>query len=147
MVVRLTLLSLLLFASIPALADQKPTRSECIIGYDLDWTGVKADPYDALETMSRLRIEHQKSKRLAGMSVRSGGAKIYLQFKSRCESKEQMATELIRFWRSQDLDLPDFERLPDPIKPSPDTIDRRGPYWRDPGTPLLELRERSEDNI
>ena len=132
MVDKLTLLSFVLFVSVSAVADQKPTRSECIIGYALDWTGVDPDPYDALETMSRVRIEHRKNPLLAGMSVRSGGSKLYLQYKSRCENKEQMATELIRFWRSQDLDLPEFEQLPDPIRPSPDTIDRQGPYWRDP---------------
>ena len=132
MVHRLTVLSLALVLSVSACADEKPKRSECIIGYALDWTNVKTDPYEVHEAMFDWRLRHGGRGQLAGMAVSLDGSMLYFQYRSRCEKKQQLATELIRFWRSQDLDLPAFERLPDPITPSPDTIDLKGPDWRDP---------------
>jgi len=143
----LTALSLALFASVSAVADERPTRSECIIGYALDWTGVKTDRYDVIEDMSYWMLKHGRPGQLAGTSVGSDASRLYLQYRSSCEKKQQMATKLIGFWRSQNLELPAFERLPDPIAPSTDTIDLKGPDWRDPGTPLFERREKSSDSI
>ena len=144
---KLTLLSLALVASGSAIADEKPTRSECIIGYALDWTGVKADRYDVGEAMFDWRRRHPESEHVAGMTLSRDGSELYLQYRSRCDEKQKMATALIGFWRSRNLDLPLFKRLPDPIIPSPSTIDLKGPHWRDPATPLLERPKRSKEDI
>ena len=144
---KLTLLILALVVAGSAIADRKPTRSECIIGYALDWTGVKTDAHQVRLTMSDWFQGHEKVGSLAGMTMKPDGSRLYLQYGNRCENKQQMATNLIEYWRSQELDLPAFERLPDPITPSPHTIDLKGPDWRDSETPFLELPERSSDSI
>jgi len=71
-------LAFALFVAVSACRDEKPTRSECIIGYALDWTGVNADPHDAIEALSRLRTEHKKSLRLASMTISRDGTRLYL---------------------------------------------------------------------
>lgn len=130
----LTALLLALFASVSAVADERPTRSECIIGYALDWTGVKADLHEVRQAMFDWPPGDERIGPVAGMSLKPDGSRLYLQYRSRCEKKQQMAIALIGFWRSKNLDLPAFKRLPDPIIPLPRTIDLKGPDWRDPGT-------------
>src|SRR3546814_4254527 len=68
---------------------------------------------------------------LAATMFQAQHTELYLMFKSDCQKKEEMASWLIASWRKQDLNLPEFERIPDPIIPSTKTINVRGPHWRD----------------
>ena len=139
-----TLFALAIFylASNSLIADERPTRSECIVGFALNWAQVKSDPREVRREMYYWRPRHVNAPELAGTSMKPDGSRIYLQYRRHCEEKQQMAADLIGFWRSQGLDLPEFERLPEPIIPSTDTIDFRGPEWRDPETPVLDLQDR-----
>ncbi len=120
---------------LPAAGEERPTRSECIVGYTLDWSSVGSDPYTVREEMFDWLPSHRDTANLAAMVVKPDGSQIFLQYLARCGERRQMASDLIGYWRSKGLDLPRFQRLPEPILPSPDTIDRRGPYWRDPVNP------------
>lgn len=93
--------------------------------------------------MFDLLLMHSDTPNLAAMHLKIDGSEIYFQYLRQCEDKQKMASDLISFWRSKNLDLPIFERLAEPIVPSPDTIDRRGPYWRDPPNPAI----RPHDDI
>lgn len=147
MIIRnLTVFLMALVASLSLMANEKPTRSECIVGYALDWTQVKTDSHDVRGAMFYWRPRYNGAQELAGMSLRPDGSRLFLQFKHRCEEKENMASGLIAFWQSKGLDLPTFERLSGPIAPSPDTIDRQGPYWSDPAT-LLPKQPENPTNI
>ena len=134
MIARIQLLAVLVtfLGIVQGAADDRPMRSDCIIGYSLDWTHVGADHYEVRESMFDLLPMHGNTSSLAAMLLKPDGSEIYFQYLQHCEDKQKMASDLIKFWRSTDLDIPRFERLPEPIIPSPDTIDRSGPYWRDP---------------
>ena len=54
-------LTLLVLPTISAVA--KPTRSECIVGYNLDWSEVK-NPADARNSMSHGQLEVHKTELL-----------------------------------------------------------------------------------
>lgn len=140
----LTILATLLGTE-PGVSDERPLRSDCIIGYALDWTHVNTDQYEVRESMFDLLSMHGDAPKLAAMHLKIDGSEIYFQYLQQCEDKQKMASDLIVFWRSKGLDLPVFERLPDPIVPSPDTIDRRGPYWRDPPNPPRRLQDDLTD--
>jgi len=107
-----------------------PTRSECIIGFNLDWSEVVADHHTVRNSFGDRPAGEQRIRALAAMTISVDGTRIYLQFKMECEKRLEMAAALIDFWRSEGLDIPVFMRIKDPIIPSPDTIDARGPYWR-----------------
>lgn len=146
MIIRnLTVVLIALVVPLPSMANEKPTRSECIVGYALDWSQVKTDPHDVRGAMFYWRPRHNDAQELASMSLRPDGSRLYLQFRNRCEEKEHIAADLIGFWQSKGLDLPTFELLPGPIAPSPDTIDRQGPYWSDPATLLPKHQENPTD--
>lgn len=117
------------FVSISAISEEKPTRSECIVGYALNWTKVKADSNLVRIQMATWRTGDRNISELAGMTMKPDGSRLYLQYRSRCEDRTRMSADLIGIWESMGLDLPAFERLPDPIEPSTDTIDLRGPDW------------------
>jgi hypothetical protein len=126
---------LLVFAP-PALApvghaDSRPTRSECIVGFRLDWSSVKADRHDVRNS---LRMEPQLLQRIeafAASTINPDGTRMYLQFKRDCDKKQDLAAQVIAFWQSKSMDLPRFERIDEPIVPSLDTIEATGPSWRD----------------
>ena len=134
---------------VSAVSDERPTRSDCIIGFVVDWKRVTADRYEIREgifdAMYDWRRTYGSTDDLAGMILKPDGSRLYLQYRRRCEDKQEMATDLIGFWWSKGLDLPEFERLPGPITPSTDTIDLRGPEWRDPETPSLDLQDGPTD--
>jgi hypothetical protein len=119
-------LSTLTFPVISAV--QKPTRTECIIGFNLDWSDVRANRSDVRNALDR-PFGQNRIEALAAMFISRDGLRLYLQFAHNCHEKQQMANALIAFWRSQGLDLPRFVRIEDPIVPSPSTIDVRGPAW------------------
>jgi hypothetical protein len=117
----------------PAMAGPKPTRSECIIGFKLDWSGVKGDPADVRNSWDFRHDDPAWWEVFAGYVISPQGKRLYLQFAKDCDRKAEMAAELIESWRSKHLELPNFERLKEPIIPSPWTIDIQGEAWRDGG--------------
>ncbi len=110
----------------------KPTRSECTIGFRLNWTQVTTQTNLLINEMDwpsgAERIEPLKAT-----GFTEDISHLYLLFKSHCGKKREMAADLIDYWRTKGLDLPTFERIPDPIIHSPSTIDVRGPHWSDGG--------------
>lgn len=108
----------------------KPTRSECIIGLKLDWSEVESDPDDVRNSLVRWPLASRVSA-FAAMAISLEGDRMYFQFTRNCDEKQLMAAQLMSFWRDQGLELPNFDRIDDPIAPSTRTIDARGPYWRD----------------
>lgn len=122
---------LLTFAALlpvcPALA--KPTRAECIVGYQLDWTPVKVKRADVLNQME---IPNDLARRvaLAGASFGTGDA-VFLQFSQGCEAKSAKAAEILGYWQTKTRQLPTFVPITESIRPGLQTIEIRGPHWRD----------------
>lgn len=141
------LASAIALAALPVLAEIKPSRSECIIGFRLDWSEVSADRRDVTNSMAVVnRTERVDS--LAGLQFGRDQSELYLIFKNDCERKEKLALEQIAYWRKADLELPRFDRIEDPIVPSTKTIDIGGPYWRDgqpEGIPPERFHAEPED--
>lgn len=109
----------------------KPTRSECIIGFNLDWSNVTGDRHSIRNSFADRPVEENRIRALVAMMISLDGTRIYFQFKSDCAHKADMAFDLIEFWRSKNSDIPKFSRIKNPIIPSLDTIEFSGPYWRD----------------
>jgi hypothetical protein len=105
---------------------KKPSRSECIIGFYLKWDKV-ADPSYVRNSMV-LPSGSQRIEALKALMLSLDGSRLYLQFAPDCHKKQQMAASLVSFWRSQGLDIPEFEGINEPIIPSTETIDVQGPF-------------------
>lgn len=108
-----------------------PSRSECIIGYQLDWSQVQEDHHAVRNGMRALPDSRHEIESLAGMVISKDGRKLYFQFKNLCDDKIRISKEIIDFWISEGMDIPKLSRIPDPIVPSLETIDIRGLHWRD----------------
>lgn len=108
----------------------KPTRSECTIGFRLDWSGV-ATQHNLVSNEMDGPSGVEKINPLTAMGFTLDHSALFLLFKNDCDRKQEMAANLIDYWRSKGLDLPTFDRISDPITHSPWTIDIRGPYWSD----------------
>lgn len=112
-------------------ATEKPTRRECIVGFNLDWSRIKSDRHDVRNSLRDWPSESQRIADLTAMSISLDGSKIYFQFRKNCYKREEMTTALIGYWRSKGLDLPRFERIEGTVTPSTRTIDVSGLDWRD----------------
>jgi hypothetical protein len=99
----------------------------------MDWSTIKSDRVHVLNAMEN-PIGAQRIEPLVARMLSEDLSRMYLQFKSNCAHKQDMAEDVLRYWRSKGLDLPKMTRISDPITPSPDTIDAHGPSWSD-GTP------------
>jgi hypothetical protein len=131
MLARATVLACLLWVFSPIFdAAAKPTRSQCIIGFDLEWSAVSHDRNEVRNAMD-WPTGNEAIESLAAMAISMDGERLYLQFIDECHRKAEMADTLIQYWRSEGLDLPNFERIEDTIVPAPGTIDAEGPYWSD----------------
>jgi hypothetical protein len=73
----------------------------------------------------------QRITELAAAAFSRDFSTLYFQFSRNCERKLEFSENLIRFWRDRALDLPGFDALTEAIVPSPETIDYKGPAWRD----------------
>jgi hypothetical protein len=129
--VSLSLTCLTLVSATTGHADTRPTRSECIIGFRLDWSQVKADRHEVHNALSLGPEGMQKIEARPAIKQSLDGTRLYFQFERNCETKQDLAAGAIAFWRSKGLDLPRFERIEEPIVPSPETIEVWGPAWRD----------------
>lgn len=109
-----------------------PTRSECIIAYNLIWSVEMDERHDAIEAMFPPQRGFDSIVPLAGVSAPTDRKRLYLQFGKDCAQKENFAEIMIEYWRSKHIKgLPEFYRIPDPIYPSMATIDLRGDSWSD----------------
>lgn len=122
LVVSAAIAAALAACSVPS---EKPTRTECIVGYRLDWSGVKADPNDVL---NKLWVPPRTN---AALVISIDGSRLYLQFRERCYERSERAAALINHWKQSGTTLPEFIRIQADIAPSVETIDVRGPSWRD----------------
>ena len=100
------------------------------VAYRMDWSDVAQDRRDVVNAIAQVNRE-KRLRDFAGLAIGKFQRKIYFQLRSRCADKAELAQEQIDIWRAEGLDLPRFERIPDPIYPSTDTIEMRGPYWSD----------------
>jgi hypothetical protein len=128
---KLSFVGLIILLLAAGCSDSRPTRSECIIGFRLDWSKVAADQHAIRNSLGLRPIGDQRIVALSGMAITPDGKELYLQFNRDCDEKAGMAAALIAFWRSEGLDLPVFNRLAEPIVPSTRTMDLKGPDWRD----------------
>jgi hypothetical protein len=130
----LMLASVLLGLAGSTIAGLKPARSECIIGYKMDFSGLKAHHADITNAMTDYFGRPGWEEVFPGFAI-SGvhGDRLYLQYDHDCDKKVELAAKLIEMWRTEGLALPKFERLKEPIIPSPWTIDLQGSPWRDGG--------------
>jgi hypothetical protein len=109
-------------------AESRPTRSECIVGFDLDWSRV-SDIHSA--KISLFAIPPDSFPDLAGFGFDKTGTRFYLQFKRNCSDKTRMSNDIIGYWQKKSVSVPVLKRINDIIVPSLETIDLSGPYWAD----------------
>jgi hypothetical protein len=121
---RLVVVMSILLVMTSTVAAAKPTRTECIIGYDVDWTGI-ADQ----RAVRAAILEFVKHKAAATFS--SDVSKFYAQYREQCDEKQQISEDMFHALQSKGLVLPKFNRIPDPIEISPSTIDLKGLSWSD----------------
>jgi hypothetical protein len=114
-------------AVVSGCGDSRPTRSECLIGYDLDWSKVGTERRVVRNAMAYQPEGDRRIVALAGYGLNLEGTRLYVQFKQDCDKKAEMAAALIAFWESEGLDLPAFNRLAEPIVPSTRTMDPQRP--------------------
>jgi len=112
------------------MATAKPSRSECIVGYRLDWSNLHKNRGDVANSIAAAN-RPLADETLAGLMFQKHHSELYLIFRTGCENKVAKAAKLFDGWREKGIDLPDFARIPDPIIPSTRTLDIQGPYWRD----------------
>ncbi len=125
-----TAVCLALTAATPAPVQGKPSRSECMVGYRLDWSNVQEDRADVANSIAAAN-RPLADRTLAGLIFQERHSELYLIFREGCEEKASKASALFDRWREKGIELPDFTRIPDPILPSQKTLDIRGPSWRD----------------
>ena len=107
---------------------QKPSRSECIVGFRLDWSGVRANRSDVINSLD-VSPELFQSVSLATMSTPDSDH-LYLQFYNKCQNRHELAAQLLSHWQGQEP-TPRFVLIDEVICPSPMTIDARGTHWSD----------------
>jgi len=112
-------------------ADSRPTRSECIVGFRLDWSQVKGDRHEIRNSLFLGSDGARTVQSPPAMAKNPDASRLYMQFRGECGKKDEFAAEVIAYWRSKGLELPRLERIAEPIVPSMDTIEVWGPFWRD----------------
>jgi Rap1a immunity proteins len=108
----------------------KPTRSECIIGYNLDWSNVR-DRHSVQDAMLIPLNSSRTAQFVAAQSFSFDNSMLFLQYKDHCDQRREMAAQLIQYWKATGIDLPRLSIIAGPIEPSPSTIDVQGSAWRD----------------
>lgn len=108
----------------------KPTRSECIAGFELDWSKVKSDKWDIANQWRRPLGAHT-IKPLSLMSLTEDRSRLYFVFAEDCDKKREMAAAVIDYWATLSGEMPRFVWIAGPIIPSLQTVEFEGRYWRD----------------
>jgi hypothetical protein len=122
----LSVLLALVFASF-AMASSLPSRAECIVAYEMNWSASHRPPGDVLNALEIPR-ELATQLNLAGIATPSY-VELYLQFTRQCELGRANAARIVAQW-SKVPGAPSFRALPGHVVPGPTTIDIRGPHWR-----------------
>jgi hypothetical protein len=114
---------------------QKPARSDCIVGVDLEWSQIPVQEQNHIRntmfTWRKSEAYFLAKNLLRGISLTEDGSRIYFQFSSDCAQKKEMAITLLKFWQSSGQPFPAYRLVGDPITPSPSTIDLCNDEWRD----------------
>lgn len=110
---------------------QKPSRSDCITGFSVDWSRLQEDRHDVKNRMRIRPYELGELGPLAAIVWAHTGGEVYLQYSEDCSRKADFAQRLMSLWKDRGMNLPIFSRIDDPIVPSTSTIDVRGDAWRD----------------
>jgi hypothetical protein len=108
----------------------KPTRSECIAGFDLDWSHVKSSRWDIANHWDR-PLGADTIQPLTIISLEEDRSRLYLVFWKDCDKKREMAASLIDYWTRLSIEMPTFAWIAPPIAPSLKTVEFEGRYWRD----------------
>ncbi len=129
--VRASLFSLLVILACACTqpSQARPSRSDCIVGYWIDWTGVRADRADVINSLN-ISADLQRAVSLAGVAA-PDTEHLYMQFSGRCSDRFELAAQVVRTWKQSVDPMPRFMRMDGVISPSPQTIDIRGPHWSD----------------
>lgn len=133
-------------------AEQKPPRSECIVGFRLDWSGVDANRGDVLESIrdsvfasirESFLERRQPSIPLATVATPDVATPkfdhLYLLFYDNCKNRHELAQQVLNSWQGLNVPLPRFVPIDGVICPSPRTIARRGPHWSDIDLPPCDI--------
>lgn len=106
--------------------------SDCIIGYKIDWTGVKDhdEGYKVISSIHNKAYDlelktgtHGYLRSIQEVKVQNN-SKLYIRFRKSCKNKEPYTKYLFDYWRTLSKNIPEFTRLPDPIIPSKYTISK-----------------------
>ena len=108
----------------------KPTRSDCIAGFELDWSNVKSSRWDIANQWGRPLGAHTIEP-LTIVALHSDRSRLYLVFVEDCDKKREMAQSVIDYWASVSSEMPRFIWIEGPIIPSSKTVEFEGRYWRD----------------
>ncbi|RLA42609.1 MAG: hypothetical protein DRR42_23120 [Gammaproteobacteria bacterium] len=125
-------------AKLPASEEEQlPTRSECIVGANLEWNS-------GVTLAARRGILRRLSDMIADENIDNLVAirfqeinEIYAIFSANCDQKDEVFVSFIRSAQARDNSLPVVRLINDQIEPGPDTILAYGPHWEDGEEPAL----------
>lgn len=112
----------------------KPMRSECIVGFRADWTGVASSTHAVFDAIHHHMVHFKGGSPSSAYhydTKDSRPTRLYFQFLPDCASKRQQMEKLLALWRAAGIELPRLEYIDEPILPGPHTIDDSGPAWAD----------------
>lgn len=134
--IRTLLITLCLCVICACTKAEKPTRSSCILKLEIQWKkqvpGQHASQVLKEFTYFFIRAyKADKNKETVGPSLIIHGSPahtLYLQFASDCESKYEVTNSILQQYKSDKIKLTVSKET---IKPSINTIQVTGPYWKD----------------
>jgi hypothetical protein len=96
-------------------ANTLPARTECIVGFDLDWSKVRTDALAIRNAMNVPPWDRWRVGPLAAIVISSDGSHMYLQYERDCEDRSELADKLILYWKERNPRLPEFRHIEGPI--------------------------------
>lgn len=130
------LLLTFLLAPLPStavLASGKPSRSECIAGYRIEWPDLARDRHGIVNSIADdgFRRSVPDSGLIAAIAFNENHTALYFQLVRECQRKWEVSQAFLDAWKGAKEDVPLFSGISGVIVPSPSTIDVQGEYWRD----------------
>lgn len=127
---KLAFAAIIVLATSPstAMAEQLPTRSDCIAGYKIGWSNT--EQRRAVRNLLTINPEVALRIPVSG-TANPDGDHIYFQFANRCEERFVFSQEIIQDWKLKIPQAPAFDPIAGQIVPSTKTIDLSGPHWSD----------------
>lgn len=123
------MISSVIFIAIESKNLKKPSRSDCIIGFELDWSHVRNT--NQTRNSMTLPIGKRRVKEIAARSLELDGSRIYFQSSKLCADKQRQAESVIRYWHDEGLDLPKFSKIQREISLNEPPIQVSGRSWSD----------------